>query len=206
MKAQSADYIQLQNIYKAKARKDNVEVFNHVRSLEKELGRESAIDGKEIEAFCKGAAFVKLVKGKSLHVPQDPKAVISSSVAKYFIQQLENEESLIPIYLSFLAHNYIYEDSEQIVETQTMNSYLDTFLATLRSSGGDFDIDAAKERLAPAVAELVRAGGAELHNISAFTGGMVAQEVIKVITKQYIPIDNTCIFDGITSKTAVFKL
>lgn len=50
----------------------------------------------------------------------------------------------------------------------------------------------------------VRAGGAELHNIAALTGGLVSQEVIKVITEQYIPVDNTCLFDGISSKSAVY--
>jgi len=45
-----------------------------------------------------------------------------------------------------------------------------------------------------------------LHNISAMTGGMVSQEVIKIITKQYIPIDNTCILDGITSRTQVLRI
>ena len=71
---------------------------------------------------------------------------------------------------------------------------------------GDYDRGAMRDRLKTAVEELCRANGAELHNISALTGGMVAQEVIKVITKQYIPIDNTCVFDGITSKTAIFNL
>jgi len=52
----------------------------------------------------------------------------------------------------------------------------------------------------------VRAGGAELHNIGALTGGMVSQEVIKVITEQYVPVDNTCIFDGIKSKSMVIKV
>ena len=52
----------------------------------------------------------------------------------------------------------------------------------------------------------IRSGGSELHNISALTGGMVAQEAIKIITKQYIPVDNVCLFDGITSKTGVFRL
>ena len=52
----------------------------------------------------------------------------------------------------------------------------------------------------------VRAGGAELHNIAALTGGLVSQEVIKVITEQYIPVDNTCIFDGVKSKTAVIRV
>jgi NEDD8-activating enzyme E1 regulatory subunit len=54
--------------------------------------------------------------------------------------------------------------------------------------------------------EVARANGGELHNISAMTGGMVSQEVIKIITKQYIPIGNTCIFDGITSRTQVLRL
>ena len=52
----------------------------------------------------------------------------------------------------------------------------------------------------------MRAGGGELHNIAAAAGGMVAQEVIKVITKQYVPVDNTCFFDGIASKTSVLRL
>jgi amyloid beta precursor protein binding protein 1 len=52
----------------------------------------------------------------------------------------------------------------------------------------------------------VRAGGAELHNIGALTGGMVSQEVIKVITEQYVPVDNTCVFDGIRSKSMVIKV
>jgi amyloid beta precursor protein binding protein 1 len=52
----------------------------------------------------------------------------------------------------------------------------------------------------------VRAGASELHNIGSLTGGMVAQEIIKVITKQYVPIDNTCIFDGIDSKASVLRV
>jgi NEDD8-activating enzyme E1 regulatory subunit len=52
----------------------------------------------------------------------------------------------------------------------------------------------------------IRAKGGELHNISALAGGLVAQEVIKAITKQYIPVDNTCLFDGIKSITSVLKV
>lgn len=61
-------------------------------------------------------------------------------------------------------------------------------------------------RVVQAAEEVARANGGELHNISALTGGMVSQEVIKIITKQYIPIDNTCIFDGITSTTQVLRI
>jgi len=65
---------------------------------------------------------------------------------------------------------------------------------------------ASNPRIVQAAEEVARAKGGELHNISALTGGMIAQEVIKIITKQYIPIDNTCIFDGITSRTQVLRI
>lgn len=68
MKAQSTDYIKLQNVYKAKARKDFRDVLDKVRRIEKGLNRETRpIDEKEVEAFCKGAGHIKLVKGRPLH-------------------------------------------------------------------------------------------------------------------------------------------
>lgn len=45
-----------------------------------------------------------------------------------------------------------------------------------------------------------------MHNIAALTGGIVSQEIIKVVTEQYIPVDNTCVFDGIKSRSEVFKV
>ena len=68
MKAKSADYIQLQNIYKAKARKDIAEVTDTVRLLEKKVGRTATVDAREIEAFCKSAGHIKLVRGRCPHI------------------------------------------------------------------------------------------------------------------------------------------
>jgi amyloid beta precursor protein binding protein 1 len=61
-------------------------------------------------------------------------------------------------------------------------------------------------RLLKLTKDSARAGGAELHNIGALTGGIVSQEIIKAITEQYVPVDNTCVFDGIKSKSTVFKV
>lgn len=99
--------------------------------------------------------------------------------------------SLLPIYLALHATSHVpYASSSEI-------------LATIDKSIPDAS---AIERIVKAAEEVARAKGGELHNISALTGGMVAQEVIKIITKQYIPIDNTCIFDGITSRTQVLRI
>lgn len=57
MKAQSKIYVQLQNIYKTKARQDAAEVLEMVQSSPGGEG----VDPAEVELFCKNAAFVKLI-------------------------------------------------------------------------------------------------------------------------------------------------
>ena len=53
-----------------------------------------------------------------------------------------------------------------------------------------------------------RARGAQssLPSTSALVGGIVAQEVIKLVTRQYIPADNTIVYNGIQQAVGVFKL
>jgi len=217
MKAQSADYIKLQSIYRAKARKDLAEITDTVRTSE----LPGAMEEKEIEAFCKNAAFVRLIHGrpirlagKGLKKSKDEYLTQWDDRAKYMCQELQNEESLLPIYIAFLAYDWSTEqlaiagkNHSQVNHHSMMVDYCDKLVKQITKTAMiDLDEQNTLTKLNDAVAELARAGGAELHNISALTGGMVAQEVIKVLTKQYVPVDNTCVFDGITSKTAVFNL
>jgi len=72
MKAKSVDYIKLQNIYKGKARQDIAEVYARVQELDRHLGRPVATPQKEVEAFCKSAGYVKLVRGRSPQLVTEP--------------------------------------------------------------------------------------------------------------------------------------
>jgi amyloid beta precursor protein binding protein 1 len=58
MKAESDVYIQLQNIYKAKARQDVDEILGILSTIPN--GNE--VDKEEVETYCKNAAFIKLVR------------------------------------------------------------------------------------------------------------------------------------------------
>ena len=62
------------------------------------------------------------------------------------------------------------------------------------------------DKIESSVGELVRSGDASLPPTTALLGGVVAQEAIKLITKQYIPADNTVIYDGIQQAIGVFRL
>ncbi|GKT45514.1 NEDD8-activating enzyme E1 regulatory subunit [Colletotrichum spaethianum] len=187
MKAQSSVYIKLQNIYKAKARKDVTEVLDLVRQKPGGEGVDPAV----VELFCKNAAFVKLVVPASGGIEQlrtvAEQEFANDEMAKDGVMPL----SLLPIYLALQSTSH------------TGTTSPDDILAKIRTLLPE---TSDNERLAQAAQEVSRAGGGELHNISAVTGGMVAQETIKIVTNQYVPIENTCIFDGIASRCQILRL
>lgn len=53
------------------------------------------------------------------------------------------------------------------------------------------------------VACSVRAPTADLPNTASFVGGLVAQEAIKMITKQYVPVNGYCVVDLVETWTGV---
>ena len=54
--------------------------------------------------------------------------------------------------------------------------------------------------------QICRYGGAELHSVAAFLGGVAAHEVIKLVTGQYVPLDNMVIYNAVTSNVTTYKL
>lgn len=54
--------------------------------------------------------------------------------------------------------------------------------------------------------EIVRYGGCELHTISSLIGGIAAQEAVKIISHQYIPLNNTFIYNGIVGCGDTYNL
>ncbi len=51
-----------------------------------------------------------------------------------------------------------------------------------------------------------RYGNSEVHSISAFLGGCAAHESIKLLTNQFIPFNNTMVYNGIKQSTTVYEL
>ncbi|PYI11534.1 hypothetical protein BO78DRAFT_382798 [Aspergillus sclerotiicarbonarius CBS 121057] len=210
MKAQSSDYVSLQNIYKSKARKDKEEVTEIVRSIEVQPGpRPLQVSDKDIEVFCKNAAHIKVVHGRDI-----PQAIAEEYTLKTIRNNFGIPDSLIPIFLAFQILDDIVTDiqggkrSEEALDDETVwESATKHIINALKSEDPSaIEEEDARERVLQAARELRRTQGGELHNISSLTGGLVAQEALKVITRQYVPLDNTCIFDGAHSRSEMYKL
>jgi len=210
MKAQSADYVSLQNIYKSKARKDIADVTKIIRRIESQLGRATEIPEKDIEVFCKNASHIQVIRGRD--IPQVGGG--DAETRKRIQRELGNDESLIPIFIAFQILDIVVTGiqegkySEGSLDNEVVwSTELDRILSTIAtdSSAPPLDDD-VRDRILEATQELRRTEGGELHNISSLTGGLVAQESLKVITRQYVPLDNTCIFNGIRSSSTMYKL
>lgn len=190
MKSTSAGYIRLQTLYKSKARQDVAEVTATIRAIESSLNRSSPVPAGEVEQFCKNAAFVRVLTNPSKQLL--PELRLAQSDAKTLARlppMLQNYDTISQV---FLAMN--------------SDSISGTTLSELKALEDEIEGGTLEERIDLTIADIKRCEGAELHNTSSLTGGMVAQETIKLITKQYVPVDGTVVWDGTKSKTEIIKI
>lgn len=211
MKALSEDYVALQSLYKAKAKKDVEEVTEIVRRIESQLGsRLAPIPEKEIEVFCKNAAHVKVVRGRD--IPQLDDAY-SQKTVRSNLGFTGLAESIMPIFIAFQILDSIVTDIQEgnqtasSIDDETLwKTHIDHVLNLLRQEDPTAVDEHKEQSIVDATREIRRTEAGELHNTSALVGGLVSQEALKVITRQYVPLDNTCIFDGVHSRTEMYRL
>lgn len=199
MTAETSLYINLQNIYRAKALQDADAVFRRVQELLKELNKSlDWISEKEVRLFCREASCLAVTRGSKIadEYEKGPKASTVSD-------ELENPDSLMGHYIVLRAmerfqteHGYTPGEVKMEIDT-----------ARLKSQAGRLlnDWGVSSQLNDDLFHEVCRFGGSEIHSISAFMGGCCAHEVIKLVTRQYKPFDNTLIYDGIKSQSVTFK-
>jgi len=71
----------------------------------------------------------------------------------------------------------------------------------------DFGLDTEEGVLTEAyLKETCRFGGSQIHTTCAYVGGVASQEIIKFLTKQWVPVNNTFIWDAISGNGGAFLL
>jgi len=111
-------------------------------------------------------------------------------------------------YLLFRSVDSFYEkhkrypgDTDSTYESD-IKSLQEISHSIAKESGLDWS---AIEKLNDYAHEMTRYGAAEIHNIASIVGGTVAQEVIKVVTGQWVALNNTWIFSGLNSSSYQFQ-
>lgn len=178
----------------------------------------SVLDEETFTLFCKNSAQIDVVEMRSLH--EELKEPTWSDVA----DELMDPESSAQWLLAIKA----YEAASDSVDTATVDDALEAQSRGQEKKAviGDLEEDsnADFERLSAIaseftkemgsevqpnqrhIKELIRYGKAKLHCISSYMGGVAGTEACKLIMSQYIPMNNTLVFDGIHGRGSVFNL
>uniref|UniRef100_A0A8D2P9M7 NEDD8-activating enzyme E1 regulatory subunit n=1 Tax=Zosterops lateralis melanops TaxID=1220523 RepID=A0A8D2P9M7_ZOSLA len=210
MMADSSKFIKLQNVYREKAKKDIAAVRNHAAKLLQSLGKVGPI-GKpvaillmEIKPFLEGsnAAFLRLVRCRSLSEEHSPSSCSKDAI----ISHMDNPDSEIVLYLMLRAVDRFYKQHGRY--PGVYNYQVEDDIGKLKSCLTGFLQEHGLSVVVKDdyVHEFCRYGAAEPHAVAAFMGGAAAQEVIKVITGQFVIFNNTFIYSGMSQTSGTFQL
>lgn len=232
MKAQSSTYIELQRLYKNKARMDVQRLQHHLEEILTHVGLPpNAISQDEIESFAKHTSFLKLIRGRPINSRLDKPDLNVISMAfmdpinpvtiPYHVALIASEDfagnnggrypgSSLSFSLNIIGSDGLSVGSDVDVESepeleQDISSLIS--LANARLARWDVELDESQlELVRDACAEVARSGHSDLPNTAALLGGVAAQEAIKLVTRQYVPLDNVAMYDGVKQAIGVFKL
>lgn len=203
-------YIDLQRLYQSKANSDIETLTSFLNHILVSVGKGPGyIPEEEIKRFCKNSSFLRLVRTTSLNKE------LTSPNSEELSHHLSDPDSDIVYYLLIRGADLFYSQlksfpgSTTVYNNNNTNDSVDGdlvqfkgHLLSLLTDWGLSDVSILDDK----ITEFCRYGGGELHSVASYIGGVASQEVIKVITHQYVPINNTYIYNGLTSTSATVTL
>ncbi|KAG8911801.1 hypothetical protein FRC00_005802, partial [Tulasnella sp. 408] len=223
MKSDTKSYIHLQRLYKEQAAEDKARFTDILRGLE--AGSAGAGGGAValdmVDDFVKNAHALRLIRGKKWTGLVDD--VEALTLAREMAPSAVATHLALSALYAFEGKNGRLPKPGDGPDREEMTAWVKARLTATgwapepepedsAMTGADEEEEALPkeitlwEHVTNAVGEVSRAPGAELPTTAALMGGMVAQEVIKVITKQYIPINGVCAVDLVSSTTGTVKV
>mmetsp|Transcript_5348 Transcript_5348/g.13575 ORF Transcript_5348/g.13575 Transcript_5348/m.13575 type:complete len:561 (-) Transcript_5348:255-1937(-) len=201
MHADTKSYVELQTIYKNKAQQDCNIVLGHVRELLKKLGKApDYVKPDDVALVCKNAANLRLVRTRSL---EDEYTKPKPEEWSWMLDMREEFPHHLYLLLRaadrFQTHFGAFPGAADagVAELAKFKEVVSTLCSEMAISPSSVGEDYTQE--------MVRYGGAQLHTMSSIIGGLGAQEVTKVLMRQFIPMNGTFIYNGITGKNGVWQ-
>ncbi|CAK8575404.1 unnamed protein product [Lathyrus sativus] len=204
MTSSTEQYVNLQNIYQAKAEADILAIERVARNALKKIGRDpNSILRATIKSFCKNARKLKVCRYRLIedefNSPNLPE------LQKYLTD--EDYSNAMGIYILLRAVDRFAANYNSF--PGQFDSAMDEDISRLKSTAVGLlnDLGCNSATLAEdLINEMCRFGAAELHAVAALVGGIASQEAIKLITRQFVPISGTYIFNGIDHKSQLLLL
>uniref|UniRef100_A0A673H6I1 NEDD8-activating enzyme E1 regulatory subunit n=1 Tax=Sinocyclocheilus rhinocerous TaxID=307959 RepID=A0A673H6I1_9TELE len=203
MIADSDKFIKLQNVYRDKAMKDAAVVSKHVEALLQSVGKPpESISEEEIKLFCKSAAFLRVVRCRSLAEEYSMDTFNKDEITSC----MDSTDSEMVLYLMLHSVDRFYQQHSRYpgVYNYQVEEDINNLKLCVNSLLQEYSLNVnVKDDY---IHEFCRYGAAEPHTVAAFLGGSAAQEAIKIITHQFVPFNNTFLYNAMSQTSATFQL
>ncbi|KHG02955.1 NEDD8-activating enzyme E1 regulatory subunit -like protein [Gossypium arboreum] len=204
MTSSTEHYVNLQKIYQAKSEADYLVLEERVRNILKKIGRDPhSIPKATIKSFSKNARKLKVCRYRSIEDEYNNPS--PAELQKY----LTDEDYSIAVGFYILlravdryAANFNHFPGQFVGGLDEDISRLKTTAVSLLNDLGCSGLTLTEDL----INEMCRFGAAELHAVAAIIGGIASQEVIKLITKQFVPMTGTFAFNAIDHKSQLLNL
>uniref|UniRef100_A0A8R1Y0Y6 NEDD8-activating enzyme E1 regulatory subunit n=1 Tax=Onchocerca volvulus TaxID=6282 RepID=A0A8R1Y0Y6_ONCVO len=218
MISDSESYVLLAAKFRDRAKQDAKEVMNYLQAFLMERGVPiDIIKFHDCEYFCKKAAFLRVQHGTT--IAQEMKSSLEEVFndirnADFEPNSVTGVPEISPAvwYILLRAIDRFHSEKSRFPGTNGVPCTIDAYDLKARVVDliTEIELEDRREMLGKipqiAIDEMCRYGASELHVIASLIGGIAAQEVIKLITHQYISLDNTLIFDGHTQHAQTYRL
>ncbi|CAM9212267.1 unnamed protein product [Hapterophycus canaliculatus] len=209
MTSDTDSFITLQGLYKTKAAKDTAAVAALVDEGLARAGRpRGSVPKGEIEVFCKNAKKLLTMTTRSVEEEYGSDTCNKDEISCELADPYEvPEQTPIVWYLALRAADafkiqngrYPGEEDDQV---EGDGEALWTMTQELLNGMG-IETTHLTEKHAQ---EVTRYGASELHNVASVVGGIASQEAVKAITRQYTPLDNTIVYNGLAGVIGRYEL
>uniref|UniRef100_A0AAR2LIJ7 NEDD8-activating enzyme E1 regulatory subunit n=1 Tax=Pygocentrus nattereri TaxID=42514 RepID=A0AAR2LIJ7_PYGNA len=205
MIADSDKFISLQNVYREKALQDAAVVAKHIQSHLQAVGKVTYpfnAGGLPVSPLCKNAAFLRVVRCRSLAEEYSVDSFHKDTITSC----MDSPDSEMVLYLMLRAVDRFYQQHSRYpgVYNYQVEEDISTLKLCVNSLLQEYSLNVnVKDDY---VHEFCRYGAAEPHTVASFLGGAAAQEAIKLITHQFVPFNNTFIYNAMAQTSTTFQL
>uniref|UniRef100_A0A673AA70 NEDD8-activating enzyme E1 regulatory subunit n=1 Tax=Sphaeramia orbicularis TaxID=375764 RepID=A0A673AA70_9TELE len=150
----------------------------------------------------KNASFLRVVRCRSLAEEYNVDSVNKDEIASC----MDNPDSEMVFYLMLRAVDRFYQQHSRYpgVYNYQVEEDISRLKLCVNSLLQEYSLNVnIKDDY---IHEFCRYGAAEPHTVAAFLGGSAAQEAIKIISHQFVPFNNTFIYNAMSQTSATLHL
>lgn len=223
MASSTDSYVALQRVYAARARCDVDHVAQLVREITASRGLSDAnVPREEVAVFCKRVRAMRVLRSRTLaaELGQDETArdgadgdgdgddFKRAAMEEGALDEAVSSACASPLYVMLRAADRFEVEHGRVPGGLPAMAARDArvmqaLVARERELVGVSVPGAAAWR--EITDEVVRFAGVELASVAAFCGGVAAQEVIKIVTGQFVPVLDTVVFNMMSMTSITFR-